>query len=120
MNSPRVLLLAVVGVLLLALVIVPLQASAGDAPAKGKERSVTLDQVPAAVKATILKEAGTHKVREIEEITFPDKVFYEAEWKVDGKEIEITIAPDGTLLDSDTEDEDEDDDGEDDDGEDDD
>ncbi len=66
---------------------------------KGKtEEKVTLDQVPAAVKATILKEAGNNAITEIEKETKDGKVVYEAEWKVDGKEVEIKVAEDGTLL----------------------
>jgi hypothetical protein len=97
------------GLLLLTLLLLPLHASAEDEDEQGVERSVTLEELPPAVKATILKEAGTHKVRDIEEITLPDRVFYEAEWKVDGQEIEIKVAPDGTLLRSDAEDDDGDD-----------
>ena len=75
------------------------------------EKEVTLDQVPAAVKATILKEAGDHKITEIEEISKDGKVVcYEAEWKVEDKEIEIMVAPDGTLLGKEIEDDDDDDD----------
>jgi len=62
------------------------------------EQKVTLDQVPAAVKATILKEAGGAKIREIEKETKGDRTIYEAEFVKDGKEIEIKVAPDGTLL----------------------
>ncbi len=92
----RLLVLAVAGTVVLGLI------DAGVALAgKGKkqERKVTIDQVPAAVKATILKEAGENKIAEIEEISVGGAVaFYEAEWKADGKETEIKVAPDGTLL----------------------
>ena len=70
------------------------------------EKNVTIDQVPAAVKATILKEAGGNK---IEEISVDGKVvYYEAEWKTGGKEIEIKVAPDGKLLKKEIEDDDDD------------
>ena len=62
------------------------------------EVDVTLDQVPAAVKATILKEAAGHQIEEIERETRGGQAVYEAEWKTGGKEIEIKVAPDGTLL----------------------
>ncbi len=61
-------------------------------------KTVTLDQVPAAVKATILKEAAGAKVKEIERETKDGQTVYEAEFLRDGREIEIAIAPDGTLL----------------------
>jgi hypothetical protein len=63
-----------------------------------REEEVTLDQVPAAVKATILKESACGEIKEIEVETEGGKTFYEAEFVRDGKTIEITVAPDGTLL----------------------
>lgn len=74
------------------------------------EKKVTLDQVPAAVKDTILKEAGGNKITEIEEETKDGVTTYEAEWKADGKEIEIKVAADGKLLKKEVEDDDDDDD----------
>jgi len=65
---------------------------------KKKEEKVTIDQVPPAVKATILREAGGNKIEEIEKETKDGKTVYEAEWKADGKEIELTVAEDGTVL----------------------
>ncbi|MHC4982976.1 MAG: hypothetical protein ACYTF6_07390 [Planctomycetota bacterium] len=86
------------------------------------EKTLTIDQVPAAVKATILKEAGNNEIKEIEEETEDGQTVYEAEWIADGKEVEIEVAPDGKLLekeveedkDADEEDEDDEDDDEDD------
>ena len=65
---------------------------------KAKEEKVTLDQVPAAVKATILKEAGKNKIKEIEKVTKGKEVFFEAEWSDDDKTIEIKVSPKGKLL----------------------
>jgi uncharacterized membrane protein YkoI len=62
------------------------------------EEAVTLDQVPAAVKATILKESAGGEIKEIEVETRGGKSFYEAEFVRDGKTIEIQVAADGTLL----------------------
>ncbi|MBL7140498.1 MAG: hypothetical protein ISS74_06270 [Planctomycetes bacterium] len=89
------------------------------------EKDVTIDQVPEAVKATILKEAGGNTITEIEEETKNGVTVYEAEWlNADGKEVEIKVAADGTLLkteiDDDDEEGDDDDDDDDDDDEDDD
>jgi uncharacterized membrane protein YkoI len=64
----------------------------------GQEEEVTLDQVPAAVKTTILRESAGDKITEIERETRNGKTVYEAEFLRDGKEIEIHIAPDGTVL----------------------
>ena len=73
------------------------------------EKDVTIDQVPAAVKATILKEAGDNKIEEIEEVSQDGKVvYYEAEWKSGGKEIEIKVDPSGKLLSKEVEDDDDD------------
>ena len=74
------------------------------------EEPVTLDQVPAAVKATILKESAGAKITEIERETKDGKTVYEAEYLQDGREIEIKVAPDGTLLGREVEQEDDDED----------
>jgi hypothetical protein len=76
------------------------------------EKELTIDQVPEAVKAAILKAADGAKIEEIEQV----KKGYEAEWlSADGKtETEITVSADGTVLKTESEAAD----GEDDDGED--
>ena len=63
-----------------------------------KETTVTMDQLPAAVKATLAKETGTGKVEEIEKDTENGRTIYEADVMVDGKKWEITIAQDGQLI----------------------
>ena len=64
----------------------------------GYERSVSLEQIPAAVRATILREAGNNRVTEIEEKPYGGRKIYEAGWMVDGREVEIKVSPDGKLL----------------------
>jgi len=109
MKQRHWMLVAVVACLYAAFVI-PTFAGKGET-----EKNVTLDQVPAAVKATILKQAGDNKIEEIEEVSVNGKVVcYEAEWKTDGKEIEIKVAPCGKLLKKEIEDDDDDDDDDDD------
>ncbi len=63
-----------------------------------REEEITLEQVPAAVRATILKEAAGAKITEVERETKNGKTVYEAEFLRDGQEIEVKIAPDGTVL----------------------
>lgn len=82
-------------------------AGEGKKKEKEQERQVTLEQVPAPVKATILKHAGKSKIKEIEEVTLGKKKFYEAAWIKDGKEVEITVAPNGKLLGKEAEEEEE-------------
>jgi hypothetical protein len=60
-----------------------------------KERAVSLDQVPAKVKATILKAAGKNQVKEVEEISLR---LYEAEWVQNGKETEVLVTAGGKVL----------------------
>ncbi len=74
------------------------------------EKEISLDQVPAAVKATILKQAGENKIKEIEVETRAGKKIYEAEWVEGDKEVEIKVASDGTFLGKEIEDEDDEDD----------
>ncbi|HUU94471.1 MAG TPA: PepSY-like domain-containing protein [Phycisphaerae bacterium] len=68
------------------------------ASAPADEQEVTLEQVPAAVKATILKESAGGKIAEIERETKNGQTIYEVEILVNGKEVELRIAEDGTLL----------------------
>ncbi len=72
------------------------------------EQEVSLDDVPAAVKETILKEAGDAEIEEVVKETEDGQTVYEAEFEVDGKEIEIEVAEDGTLLEREVEDDDDD------------
>lgn len=62
------------------------------------EVSLTLEQVPAAVRATINKEAAGSQITEIERELEDGKTVYTAEISKDGKEEELTIAPDGRLI----------------------
>jgi hypothetical protein len=73
------------------------------------EKNVTIDQVPAAVKAAILKEAGDNKIKESEAETKNGTTVYEAEWVADGKEVEIKVSADGAVLKKKVEDADDDD-----------
>jgi uncharacterized membrane protein YkoI len=68
------------------------------------EEEITLDECPAPVKATILKEAKGGKIEEIEKEVENGVTLYEAEIEVDGKEIEIKVAPDGKLLEKEVDD----------------
>ena len=75
---------------------VALSAWAGEE--KAKEEKVTLDQVPAAVKETLLKEVKDGKITEIERETEGEVVTYEADAVIGGKKCEITVAADGKLI----------------------
>ncbi|MHC4129609.1 MAG: hypothetical protein ACYTE6_02615 [Planctomycetota bacterium] len=86
-----------------------------------REEQVTLDQIPPAVRAAILREAGDgiilEMVREIED----GQEIFEAEILVDGATVvEVEFAPDGRVLERETRgvDEDDDEDGDDEDDED--
>jgi uncharacterized membrane protein YkoI len=71
------------------------------------EKEVTIDEIPAAVKTTILAEANGATIQEIEMETEDGKAVYEAEVIIDGQEVDIVVAPDGTLLGKEMEDDDE-------------
>jgi uncharacterized membrane protein YkoI len=64
----------------------------------GKEQVVPMDQLPANVKATLMKEVGNGKVQEVERHAMDGKTVYEADVMVDGKKWEIVIREDGQLL----------------------
>ena len=80
------------------------------------EQEVTLDQVPAAAQATILKEAGDGTIKKIERELELGQIIYEATIVFDDKRIEIEVASDGTpqIEDEDDDDDDTDDDNDDD------
>ncbi len=77
------------------------------------EISVSIDQVPAAVKAALLAEAQGGTINEIEMETENGQAVYEADVVLDGKEVEVKVAADGTVLGKEADDEDEDDDADD-------
>jgi len=62
------------------------------------EKTLTLDQLPGPVKATLLAQAKGAALTEIEQKTKKGQVLFEAEAVVDGKKLEFTVAADGTLL----------------------
>jgi len=66
---------------------------------KEKGEKVTLDQVPPAVKATILEAAKGATVEKIKKEGKDDKVVYEAKCKTaDGKKMEIKVDASGKLI----------------------
>jgi len=71
------------------------------------EQQVSIDDVPKAVKAAIIKNSEGGKIEKIERENEDGKVIYEAEVTIDGKEVELKIACCGKLLSKETEDEDE-------------
>jgi uncharacterized membrane protein YkoI len=82
----------------------------GDDDDDEDEEEVSIDQVPAVVKATILKEAQGGTIEEIERETEDGKTIYEAEVVINGQEVEIEVAADGTLLSKEVDDDNDDDD----------
>jgi uncharacterized membrane protein YkoI len=102
--APRLKIALVV--LLALLVCVAVVAASYDGKQE-QEQQVTLEQLPAAVKATLTSEAGSGTIDEIVKVTEGDKVIYEADVLKDGKKYEVQIAEDGTLIKSAVDDEEE-------------
>ncbi len=69
-----------------------------------EETAIAFDKLPAAVQATLTKEAGKAELTDIEQETEDGKLVYSAEAVIDGKTYEFTVAPDGTLLEKELED----------------
>ena len=64
------------------------------------EEQVTLDSLPAAVKAGLQAKAGEGEILKVESLTKHDKlVAYEAKVQTAGKKKEIQVGPDGKPLD---------------------
>ena len=70
---------------------------AGWAAGKHEER-LTMDQLPAAVRASIEKESAGGTVGEVEKETERGQTFYEAEIVKDGKESYVHVAENGKVL----------------------
>jgi len=63
------------------------------------EEQVSLDSLPAEVKAGLQAKAGTGKVLKVESLTKKDKlVVYEAKVETNGKKTEVQVGPDGKPL----------------------
>jgi uncharacterized membrane protein YkoI len=62
------------------------------------EVKMKIDDVPAAVKTTIVKEADGTPVTSVDKETDDGKTVYEADAKINGTNYEIKVAEDGTLI----------------------
>ncbi|MEW6743637.1 MAG: hypothetical protein AB1486_12850 [Planctomycetota bacterium] len=62
------------------------------------EKKVRIDQVPAKVKAAILKEVGSGKLVDIGEFTTGGTKTYEIEMVVNGEEYDVLFSADGEVL----------------------
>lgn len=93
--------LLVLTAMLAALALAPTRTSAADEK-EGKEENevkVKLADVPADVRATLEKESfGATLPDQIDKETDDGKTVYEADVKLDGKNYEIKVSPDGTLV----------------------
>jgi uncharacterized membrane protein YkoI len=62
------------------------------------EVEMTLDQVPAAVREGLQREAGGAAVTKVEKETEHGRTGYETDVKIDGKEWEIIVDENGKLI----------------------
>lgn len=70
-----------------------------------KEVKVTLEQVPAPVKATFEQESKGGKIKEIVKETEDGRTTYEAEIVIGGKETDVKVGEDGKVLERESSDE---------------
>jgi hypothetical protein len=76
----------------------PAVYAAGDKAAHELEK-VSMDQLPAPVKATLEKEAKGGTIGEVTKETKKGKMYYEAQiHRTDGKDRYVHVAPDGKVL----------------------
>jgi hypothetical protein len=87
------------------LVIAPACTAMGEAGEKGEkeeneaaEVKVTLDQVPAAAQATLKEEAKGAAITEVDKESEDGQTIYEVDVPIKGKNYEIKVAEDGTLI----------------------
>ncbi len=84
------------GILFGLAVLITILLAGTSAPAIGDE--VLLSDCPAAVQKTFQREANGADLEEVEKDTDDGETIYEAGVTIDGKEYEIVVAEDGTLL----------------------
>lgn len=65
---------------------------------EGTEVKVSMDQVPAAVKTTLLREAEGVNIATVDKETSEGKTIYEADAVIGGTLYEIKVAEDGKLI----------------------
>jgi hypothetical protein len=65
---------------------------------EGNEVQITTDQLPPAVRDTMQRESGGAALTKVEKETKEGKTAYEADTTIGGKNYEIKVAEDGTLL----------------------
>ena len=82
----------------LSLIVVALFVTTAQAGAEEGEKKVSISQVPAKVKAAILKEVGEGKLVDIGELTDGDRKRYEIEMVLGGKEFDVLFSSDGKVL----------------------
>jgi hypothetical protein len=70
-------------------------------PASSPADEVAIDQVPPPVRATIEREVGNGRLKEIERETRNGRTVYEVEFERDGDDREIKVAEDGTVVERD-------------------
>jgi hypothetical protein len=85
-------------VVAVALSVPVLTVSVALALAQAGEKKVSLDEVPAKVRAAILKAVGGGRLVDIGEFTEGEAKVYEIEMVVDGKEFDVLFASDGKVL----------------------
>jgi putative PepSY-like beta-lactamase-inhibitor len=73
-------------------------ARAEDEKSEGNEVKVKWDDVPQAVKDTLNKETNNAKIDTVDKETADGKTVYEADAMLDGKNWEVKVAEDGTLV----------------------
>ena len=64
------------------------------------EKATTLDKIPAAAKAALVKEVGDEtKIDKVMQGTSKDgKTYYEAQWKDGDKKMEVQVDADGKVI----------------------
>ena len=86
-------------VLLLVLGAVPSVTRAEDKEKEeGAEQKIKFTDAPAAVQKTLTEEAKGAKIENVDKETDDGKTIYEADVMINGKNYEIKVAEDGTLI----------------------
>lgn len=65
---------------------------------EGDEQKVAFTSTPQAVQTTLTKEGDGNKIDQVDKENHKGKIIYEADVQLNGKNYEIKVAEDGTLI----------------------
>ena len=70
----------------------------GCATSMGRDKDVSINQLPTAVKVAVQNETAGGTIKEIEKKQCCGNAAYKVEYRKDGRKVEVVFAEDGTIM----------------------